>query len=156
VAVVLDIGAVEGALVPSHPVRSRVGVLAGTTDHGDMSTAPTASQRVAYSGLWWPCQRRQRARRGHCPRDGTKEGTYHWVAVAAVRRWRRPAGVHNDALRRLGRDARGAWEVLVSTAVVCAACGNASHSGTSKLPLSAYLVRGHEETGLPLAGRVTQ
>jgi hypothetical protein len=48
VAVVRDIGAVEGALVPSHRVGSRVGVLAGATDHGDMSTAPTASQRVAY------------------------------------------------------------------------------------------------------------
>ena len=52
--------------------------------------------------------------------------------------------------------ARGVWVVLVSTAVVCAACGSASQSSTSKLPLSAYLVRGHEETGLPPTGRVTQ
>jgi hypothetical protein len=55
-------------------------------------------------------------------------------------------------------DARGAWAVLVSTAVVCAACGSTSQSSTSqsstsKLPLSAYLVRGHEETGLPPTGR---
>jgi hypothetical protein len=49
---------------------------------------------------------------------------------------------------------------LVSTAVVSAACGSSSHSSTSasstsKLPLSAYLVRGHEETGLPPNGRAT-
>jgi hypothetical protein len=50
-------------------------------------------------------------------------------------------------------DARGVWAVLVSTAVVCAGCGSASQSSTSKLPLSAYLVRGHEETGLPPTGR---
>jgi hypothetical protein len=47
-AVVLDISAVEDALVPSHPVGSRVAVLADATDHGDMSAAPTASQRVAH------------------------------------------------------------------------------------------------------------
>ena len=57
-------------------------------------------------------------------------------------------------------DARGVWAMLVSTAVVCAACGSASQSSTSqsstsKLPLSAYLVRGHEETGLPPTGRAT-
>jgi hypothetical protein len=62
-------------------------------------------------------------------------------------------------------DARGVWAVLASSAVVCAACGGTSHSsgtssssGTSqnsasKLPLSAYLVRGHEEAGLPPKGR---
>jgi hypothetical protein len=60
-------------------------------------------------------------------------------------------------------DARGAWAVLVSTALVCAACGSTSQSSTSQsstsqsstseLPLSAYLVRGHEETGLPPTGR---
>ena len=50
---------------------------------------------------------------------------------------------------------------MVSAAVVCAACGSASQSSStsqsaaSKLPLSAYLVRGDEETGLPPTGRVT-
>ena len=49
---------------------------------------------------------------------------------------------------------------MVTTAVVCAACGSASQQSTSrgstsKLPLSAYLVRGQEETGLPPTGRVT-
>jgi hypothetical protein len=57
-------------------------------------------------------------------------------------------------------NARGAWAVLVITGVVCAACGSASRSSTSessasKLPLSAYLVRGNEETGLPPTGRAT-
>ena len=58
-------------------------------------------------------------------------------------------------------DARGVWAVLASTAVMCVACGStSSSSGTSqhsasKLPLSAYLVRGHEETGLPPKGRAT-
>lgn len=49
---------------------------------------------------------------------------------------------------------RRRWAVLVSTAVMCAGCGSGSHS-TSKLPLSAYLVRGQEETGLPPTGRAT-
>jgi len=40
------------------------------------------------------------------------------------------------------------WAVLVNTAVMCAACGSTSQSSTSMLPLSAYLVRGHEETGM--------
>src|SRR6185312_10099398 len=65
-------------------------------------------------------------------------------------------------------DARGVWAVLASTVVVCVACGSTSHSsgtpqnsGTSqnsasKLPLTAYLVRGHEEAGLPPKGRATQ
>lgn len=57
--------------------------------------------------------------------------------------------------------ARGVWAALMITAVVCAACGSASQSSTSqrsnsKLLLSAYLVRGHEETGLPPTGRATQ
>jgi len=57
--------------------------------------------------------------------------------------------------------ARGVWAVLASTAVVCAACRSGSHSSTSqgsasKLPLSAYLVRGHEEAGLPPTGRATR
>lgn len=52
-------------------------------------------------------------------------------------------------------DARGVWPLLISTAVVCAACGSASQSSTSQLPLSAYLVRGHEETGLQPTGRAT-
>jgi hypothetical protein len=63
-------------------------------------------------------------------------------------------------------EARGVWAMmLVSTAVVCAACGSSSQSsssqsgtsqsGTSKLPLSAYLVRGQEETGLPPKGKAT-
>ena len=52
----------------------------------------------------------------------------------------------------------------MSTAAVCAACGSASQSSTSgsasksstpKLPLSAYLVRGHEETGMQPTGRAT-
>jgi hypothetical protein len=59
-------------------------------------------------------------------------------------------------------DARRAWVLLVSTAAVCAACGSASHSSTrgsasksstAELPLSAYLVRGHEETGMQPTGR---
>jgi len=54
--------------------------------------------------------------------------------------------------------ARGVWAVLVSGAVLCAACGSShsstsstsssTQSGTAKLPLSAYLVRAHEETGM--------
>jgi hypothetical protein len=48
VAVVLHIAAVEDALVFLHPVASGVAVLAGATDYGNMSAAPTASQRVAY------------------------------------------------------------------------------------------------------------
>ena len=47
-AVVLDAGALESALVPSNPVGSRVGMLAGTTDHGGISAAPSASLRIAY------------------------------------------------------------------------------------------------------------
>jgi hypothetical protein len=43
----------------------------------------------------------------------------------------------------------------IAVAVLCAACGSTSQSSSSKLPLSAYLVRGHEETGLPPTGRVT-
>jgi hypothetical protein len=55
-------------------------------------------------------------------------------------------------------DARRALAALMSTAVVCAGCGSASQSSTSqgstsKLPLSAYLVRGHEETGMQPTGR---
>lgn len=48
---------------------------------------------------------------------------------------------------------------------MCVACGSASHSSTShsstsqssasNLPLSAYLVHGNEETGLPPTGQVT-
>jgi hypothetical protein len=68
-------------------------------------------------------------------------------------------------------DARGVWAVLVSTALVCAACGSTTHSSTSQSSaspssasqsstsqpsLSAYLVRGNEETGLPPKGRGTQ
>jgi hypothetical protein len=52
--------------------------------------------------------------------------------------------------------------LLVVTALV-AGCGSSHHtsqtstsqSGKSKLPLSAYLVRRHEETGLPPTGGVT-
>ena len=50
--VVLDTGAAEDALVPSDPVGTRLGVLADTTDHVDMSTAPTASQRIRVMGAW--------------------------------------------------------------------------------------------------------
>lgn len=52
-------------------------------------------------------------------------------------------------------DARRAWAVLASTTVVCAACGSGSQSSSSTLPLSAYLVRGQEETGLPPSGKAT-
>jgi hypothetical protein len=57
-----------------------------------------------------------------------------------------------------GRYRRAVWAVMVGTAVMVAACGSASHSSTSPsstsaLPLSAYLVRGQEETGLPPTGR---
>jgi hypothetical protein len=58
--------------------------------------------------------------------------------------------------------ARGAWAVLVSTALMCAACGSShsstggtTQSATSKLPLSAYLVRAHEETGMQRTGPAT-
>jgi len=61
-------------------------------------------------------------------------------------------------------NARGVWAVLVGGAVVCgaAACGS-SHSSTSsstqsaaaKLPLSAYLVRADEETGMQRTGAPT-
>jgi hypothetical protein len=59
--------------------------------------------------------------------------------------------------------AREASAVLMSTAVMCAACGSGSQSSTSQrsasqgspstLPLSAYLVQGQEETGLPPSGK---
>jgi hypothetical protein len=52
-------------------------------------------------------------------------------------------------------NARGAWPALASTALVCAACGSASQNSTPKLPLSAYLVQGQEETGLPPTGQAT-
>jgi len=45
--------------------------------------------------------------------------------------------------------------VLVITAVMCAACGSASQSSTANLPLSAYLVRAHEETGMQRTGPAT-
>jgi hypothetical protein len=51
--------------------------------------------------------------------------------------------------------ARRALTAGVAVAVVCAGCGSTSQSSSSKLPLSAYLVRGHEETGLAPTGRVT-
>ena len=50
--------------------------------------------------------------------------------------------------------ARRAWMVLVTTAVLCAGCGS-SHSATTTLPLSAYVVRGHEETGMAPVGSPT-
>jgi hypothetical protein len=63
---------------------------------------------------------------------------------------------------------RGVCAVVVSGAVVCAACGS-SHStstsssttsssaqgGSAKLALSAYLVRAHEETGMQRTGPAT-
>lgn len=59
-------------------------------------------------------------------------------------------------------NARGVWAVLLSGAVVCAACGSSqsstsssAQSGTAKLPLSAYLVRAHEETGMQRTGPAT-
>ena len=59
-------------------------------------------------------------------------------------------------------NARGVWAVLVSGAVVCAACGSSqsstsssTQSGTAKLALSAYLVRAHEETGMQRTGPAT-
>lgn len=52
--------------------------------------------------------------------------------------------------------------MLVSGAVVCAACGSShsttsssTQSGTANLPLSAYLVRAHEETGMQRTGPAT-
>ena len=55
------------------------------------------------------------------------------------------------------------WAVLAGAAMVCAACGGASQTTTQKssttaqkLPLSAYLVQGHEETGLPRTGPPTE
>jgi hypothetical protein len=48
--------------------------------------------------------------------------------------------------------------VLISGAVVCGACGSSqssTQSGTAKLPLSAYLVRAHEETGMQRTGPAT-
>jgi hypothetical protein len=53
-------------------------------------------------------------------------------------------------------DTCGVCTVLALTAVVCAACGSGSQSSTPKLPLSAYLVRGQEETGLPPSGPATR
>jgi hypothetical protein len=59
-------------------------------------------------------------------------------------------------------NARGVWAVLVTGAVVCVACGSSksttsssSQSGTANLPLSAYLVRAHEETGMQRTGPAT-
>jgi hypothetical protein len=45
--------------------------------------------------------------------------------------------------------------VLLSTAVLCAGCGSASQTTGPKLPLSAYLVQGHEETGMRTTGGAT-
>jgi hypothetical protein len=63
---------------------------------------------------------------------------------------------------KIGMHARGAWAVLVSTALMCAACGSShsstgrtTQSATAKLPLSAYLVRAHEETGMQPTGPAT-
>ena len=55
----------------------------------------------------------------------------------------------------IARYAHGAWAVLVTTAAICTACGSASQSSTSMLPLSAYLVRAHEETGMQRTGPAT-
>src|ERR1700748_2132341 len=57
--------------------------------------------------------------------------------------------------KKIGSYAHRAWAVLVTTAVICSACGSASQSGTSMLPLSAYLVRAHEETGMQRTGPAT-
>ena len=57
---------------------------------------------------------------------------------------------------------RGVWAVLMSGAVVSAACGSSQSStsssaqrGTAKLALSAYVVRAHEETGMQRTGPAT-
>jgi hypothetical protein len=64
-------------------------------------------------------------------------------------------------------DVRGVWAVLVSGAVVWAACGSShrcslsrassssTQSGAAKLTLSAYLVKGDEETGMKPSGSPT-
>jgi len=56
-------------------------------------------------------------------------------------------------------DARGVCTLLAaSAAVVCAACGssqNSTQSSAAKLPLSAYLVQGQEETGMTPTGKPT-
>lgn len=58
--------------------------------------------------------------------------------------------------REIGMHVCGGWAVLALTAVMCAACGSGSHSSAAALPLSAYLVRGQEEPGLPPTGRATR
>lgn len=89
----------------------------------------------------------------------THEDGRGWALLLAWRR-RRRARVRGRT-REIGIYERGLWALLVSTAVTCAACGSGSQSSTSrasttKLPLSAYLVRGQEETGLPPTGRATR
>jgi hypothetical protein len=56
-------------------------------------------------------------------------------------------------MRRMGTIGRRVrWAALVASAAVCAACGG---SNGPKLPLSAYLVRGQEETGMRPSGAPT-
>jgi len=83
----------------------------------------------------------------------TDENRRGWALLLAWR-WRRLARGRGRT-GESGRYGRGVWAVLVSTAVICAGCGSSSQSTTSMLPLSAYLVRAHEETGMQRTGPAT-
>jgi hypothetical protein len=90
----------------------------------------------------------------------TDENRRGWALLLAWRR-RRLARVRGRT-EEIGSYARGACAVLVSTAVMCTACGSShsslsssTQSGAAKLPLSGYLVRAHEETGMERTGPAT-
>ena len=90
------------------------------------------------------------------PRQGSPEideNRRGWALLLAWR-WRRLARVRGRT-GEIGRYVRGAWAVLVITAVMCAGCGSGSQSSTPMLPLGAYLVRAHEETGMQRTGPAT-
>jgi hypothetical protein len=99
-------------------------------------------------------------------RGRASDQTIALIVAWRIRRVRTPALSRPAGRRRrhatvrgrtgeIGSYAHWAWAVLVTTAVMCTACGNASQSSTSMLPLSAYLVRAHEETGMQRTGPAT-
>src|SRR6201999_2975754 len=99
-------------------------------------------------------------------RGRASDQTIALIVARRIRRVRTPA-LSRQAVRRrrhatvrgrtgeIGSYAHWTWAVLVTTAVMCTACGNASQSSTPMLPLSAYLVRAHEETGMQRTGPAT-
>ena len=99
-------------------------------------------------------------------RGRASDQTIALIVAWRIRRVRTPALSRPAGRRRrlatvrgrtgeIGSYAHWAWAVLVTTAAMCTACGSASQSSTSMLPLSAYLVRAHEETGMQRTGPAT-